>query len=112
MKEGDIVLINLLQSDGSYKIRPALILKLLPKYNDFMVCGISTQIHQYIKDLDEMLDENKTNFSATGLRQTSLIRLSFLAVTPGTRIRGSIGKIDASLHKQLLQRLADFLVSK
>ncbi len=83
MKEGDIVLINLLQSDGSYKIRPALILKLLPKYNDFLVCGISTQIHQYIKDLDEMLDENKTNFSATGLRQTSLIRLSFLAVTPG-----------------------------
>ena len=112
MKEGDIALINLLQSDGSYKIRPALILKQLPKYYDLLVCGISTQTHRHIKNLDEILDKNQTNFVNTGLRQTSLIRLSFLAVIPTTKIRGSIGKIDALLHRQLLQRLANFLVSK
>lgn len=48
MKEGDIVLVDLPQSAGGSKLRPALILKQLPQYNDFLVCGISTQINQYI----------------------------------------------------------------
>ena len=42
MKEGDIALVELIQSDGSSKLRPVLLLKILPKYNDYLVCGIST----------------------------------------------------------------------
>jgi hypothetical protein len=53
MKAGNIVLVDFPQSDGRSKLRPVLILKLLPKYNDFLVCGISTQLNQYIKDFDE-----------------------------------------------------------
>ena len=56
MKEGNIVLVDLPQSGGGSKLRPALILRQLPKYNDFLVCGISTQINQYIKELDEILN--------------------------------------------------------
>ncbi len=111
MQPGDIALIEMLQTDGHYKLRPALILKQLPKYKDFLVCGISTQTHQYIKDFDEILDETDFHFIETGLHKTSLIRLSFVAVVPSANISGSIGKIQSALHKELLQRLAQFLIS-
>jgi mRNA interferase MazF len=45
MREGEIILANLVQADGSFKLRPVLLLKRLPGYNDFLVCGISTQLH-------------------------------------------------------------------
>ncbi len=111
MREGDIVLANLPQSDGSFKLRPVLLLKQLPGYNDFLVCGISTQVHQLIVEFDELLDINENNFIQTGLRQSSIIRLSFLAVMPTNKIPGSIGKIESSLHKSLLKRLATYLLS-
>ncbi len=52
MKEGDVVLAALPQLVGKTKLRPVLLLRqLLPPYNDFLVCGISTQAHQLIKKL-------------------------------------------------------------
>ena len=111
MRDGDIVLTKLPQSDGSYKLRPVLLLKQLPGYNDFLVCGISTQIHQLIKDFDELLDTNDSQFIQTGLRQSSIIRLSFLAVMPGNSTPGGIGKIEPSLPRILLKRLANYLLS-
>ena len=110
MSEGEIVLANLPQADGSYKLRPVLLLKLLPGFNDFLVCGISTQLHQLLKDFDELLDENGNDFVQTGLRQSSIIRLGFLAVMPGNKSPGRIGKIDSALHKNLLDRLAKYLI--
>lgn len=80
MKEGDIVLIDLPQSGGGSKLRPALILKQLPKYNDFLVCGISTHTNRYIKDIDEILNQEGVDFKQTGLHKTSLVRILFLAV--------------------------------
>ncbi len=111
MNGGDIILIDLLQSDGSYKLRPALILKQLPKYNDFLVCGISSQISQYIKGFDEILNEHNKNFTDTGLHTTSVIRLFFLAVVQNERLAGKIGKIQVALYKDMLHRLSNFLMS-
>jgi len=96
MREGEIALASLPQVDGSYKLRPVLLLRQLPGYNDFLVYGISTQVHQLIKDFDELLDVNDGQFSNTGLRQSSIIRLGFLAVIPSNKILGSIGKIDCT----------------
>ncbi len=36
MQAGDVVLIELLQSDGNSKFSPALVLKKLPNFNDFL----------------------------------------------------------------------------
>lgn len=99
MKEGEIILANLPQANGNIKLRPVLLLKQLPGYNDFLVCGISTQLHQLVKDFDELLDEKSSKFIHTGLRQSSIVRLGFLAVIPNKVIPGSIGKIDSILHK-------------
>ncbi len=87
-----------------------LLLKQLPRYNDFLVCGISPQIHQLIKNFDELLDEKSDDFIETGLRQSSIIRLGFLAVIPNYKLAGSIGNISVLLHKTLLKRLGSFLM--
>ena len=110
MKEGEIGLVEMPQQDGNSKLRPVCILKQLPGYNDFLVCGISTQLHQLIKNFDELIDENSSHFNQTGLRQTSIIRLGFLAVIPKHKIPGSIGRVDTALHKNLLERLANYLM--
>ena len=110
MKEGEIILTNLPQADGNIKLRPVLLLKKLPGYNDSLVCGISTQLHKLIKNFDELIDEKSSNFIQTGLRQSSIIRLGFLAVIPNNKIPGRIGRIDPALHKNLLERLAKYLL--
>lgn len=48
MKEGDVILASITQADGKIKNRPVVILRIMPKYNDYLVCGISTQLNQYI----------------------------------------------------------------
>ena len=58
---------------------------------------------------DELIDEKSSNFIQTGLRQSSIIRLGFLAVIPNNKIPGRIGRIDPALHKNLLERLAKYL---
>ena len=106
MEEGSIILTNLPQSDGSYKLRPVLILRALLTYNDFLVCGISTQLHQEIINFDILVKANIDN----GLKANSLVRLSFLAVLSAKEVKKAIGKIDATAHKLLLERLSDYLL--
>jgi mRNA interferase MazF len=50
MHEGDVILTPIPQADGQIKNRPAIILREMPLYGDLLVCGVSTQLHQYVKD--------------------------------------------------------------
>jgi mRNA interferase MazF len=56
MKEGDIVLALLPQTDGQSKYRPAVVLRRMPGFGDLLVCGISTQLRQQVADFDENLN--------------------------------------------------------
>ncbi len=47
MQESKIILTPIPQSNGVIKNRPALILRKMPKYQDLLVCGISTQLKQF-----------------------------------------------------------------
>ena len=38
------------QANGEPKERPAIFLREMPPYRDLLVCGVSTQSHQYVKD--------------------------------------------------------------
>ena len=106
MTEGDIVLAALQQADGTYKKRPVLILRIMPRFNDFLICGISTQLHQFVSEFDEMIIPDLTN----RLQQLSIIRLGFLGVEPQRNIQGKIGNISSDLHTELLNRLAKYLI--
>ncbi len=109
MKEGDIVLTPLPQSDGIVKNRPVLLLRKMPVFSDFLVCGISTQLHQEIKNFDERMKLSDTDFLTSGLKAPSIIRLSFLAVLPAHKTLGAIGFISSERHQRLLNNLSDYL---
>jgi PemK-like, MazF-like toxin of type II toxin-antitoxin system len=105
---GDVVLISLPQMGGGpSKLRPALLLVHLPgSYQSLLICGISTQIQTIVSNWDELIDASDTDFGKSGLRQTSLIRLSYLYAAAASEIVGVIGTIDATRLDRLLTRLA------
>jgi mRNA interferase MazF len=49
MKEGDVALTPLPQADGLIKNRPVILLREIPGFGNFLVCGIS--VHKRIKKL-------------------------------------------------------------
>ena len=111
MTEADIILTPLPQSDGVMKNRPALLLRELPPFGDFLACGVSTQLHQAVPEFDEVIAKGDSDFLASGLAADSLIRLGFLAVLPRQRILGSIGQIAADRHARLLGNLGRHLMA-
>ena len=111
MKEGDIVLTPIPQADERVKNRPALFLRAMPPYGDALVCGISTQLHQKVAGLDEIVSAQDDDLALSGLVAESLIRLGFLAVIPQSRLIGSIGSISLDRHRRLLENLSRYLVA-
>lgn len=107
MKEGDVILSPVPQADGKVKNRPAIILRKMPPYQDLLVCGVSTQLHQKVDDFDEVIFFSDTDFKLSELLSESLIRLSFLAVLPRKNIIGSIGAISTERHQRLLKTLSE-----
>ena len=109
MKEGDVVLTPLPQADGQIKNRPAILLREMPPFGDFLVCGVSTQLHHEVAGFDDPIRPSDADFAASGLKAASLIRLGFLAVLPESSLLGAIGSIDQARHLRLLDRLANHL---
>ena len=110
MKESDVILAPLFQSDLEVKYRPAIILReMQAPYRDLLVCGVSTRLDQYIPGFDDIISPTDADFSLSGLHSESLIRLSFLVVIPRKLVRGAIGNISEERHNRLIQRLVDYL---
>ena len=92
MNEGDVLLAALRQADGAIKDRPVLFLRRMPPFDDFLVCGISTEL-QHAATLDERISPNDADFRNSGLKSISLIRLGYLAVLPRSEFKGRIGSV-------------------
>jgi mRNA interferase MazF len=111
MREGDVILTPLPQADGARKPRPALLLRELPPFGDYLACGISTQLHQAVPQFDEVISRDDADFGESGLLSSSVIRLGFLAVLPSRRIVGAIGHVAPDRHARLLRTLSKHLVA-
>jgi mRNA interferase MazF len=109
MREGDIVLKPFRQADGRTKNRPAIVLRIMPPFGDLLVCGISRQLRHQVADFDEVIAKTDADFGPSGLLDTSLIRLGFLALLPASEFLGEIGAIATERHHRLLRRLANHL---
>ena len=66
MKESDVILTAMPQADGNVKHRPAVILRDMPPFGDMLVCGVSTQLHQYVRGFDEIITPEDTDFASKG----------------------------------------------
>lgn len=111
VSEGDVVVAELPQADGMVKPRPVLVLRELPGFGDFLVCGISTQIRHAKSDFDIILEQGDECFSDTGLRATSVVRLNFLASIPVSRMTRRLGKISREILETLQSNLSTHLVA-
>lgn len=109
MKAGDISLTVLSQSDGKEKLRPVLLFSKLPGYNDWLVCGISSQVQKELRGWDFLIEKNSPHFLKSGLKTDSIIRLSFLAVIPSNKVAGKIGFLPSDIVDILIKRLCTHL---
>ena len=107
MREQDVVLAPLPQATGQVKNRPAIVVRAMPPYGDFLVCGVSTQLRQEVAGFDDPIGPGDPDFLASGLKAPSLIRLSFLAVQPASGLLGAIGSISEDRHERLPGRLSN-----
>ena len=96
---------------ASSKLRPVLLLKKASDYHDdWLVCMLTSQLHQYDSELDEMLTESDDDFLATGLKVPSVIRLSRLAVLSSDLMIGCIGQINIQRLTSIKNRLCDWIL--
>lgn len=111
-KAGQIVLFKFPQTDlAEGKLRPALLLAKLPnQYDDWLICMISTQTRQAIENFDDVVNENDSDFTSSGLKVTSVIRVSRLAVVNGEILLGAIGEISAKRLQHIKQQLANWIL--
>jgi mRNA interferase MazF len=110
MNEADVVLTPIPQADGQVKNRPVVVLRKMPPYGDLLVCGVSSQLQQFVSDFDELVTAKDPDFVVSGLIKDSVIRLGFLAVVPSNAVIGDIGSIAIDRHRKLLHRLSAYLV--
>jgi mRNA interferase MazF len=81
----------------------------MPPFGDWLICGVSTQLQQRVPNFDEVIAPADPDFSETGLKATSIIRLGFLTTVSARSILGVIGAIAPERHQRLLERLARLL---
>ena len=112
MSGGDVALAPLPQADGRPKPGPIVLLCQMPPYDDWLACGVSTQLHQEVPGFDETIEPSHADFRRSGLKAASLIRLGFLAVLPAAQLHGRLGSVAPERHERLLERLGAFLQSK
>ena len=112
MKEsGQVVLFRFPLTDlAEGKLRPALLINEAPGlYDDWLICMVSSQLHQQIEGFDELIEEGDSDFQKSGLKKTSVVRISRLAVVEGDVLEGRIGRINSDRMQRIQRRLADWI---
>ena len=114
MNPGDIVLVAFPRVDLVHgKLRPALVIALMPgRHEDVLVAMISSKTHQLIAGFDELIAESDSDFAVTGLKKTSVIRLSRLATVERNIIPAKLGEIHDARMAVIYERLISLLESQ
>ena len=112
MKPGEVVRVSLPESDGKVRSRPALLIKKIPPYNDWLLCAISSGKHLEQKGLDIMIDVKHSDFISSNLKFPGLIRTGFLFTIPESSIEGKMGTLSESTMVTVINNLVFFLKTK
>ncbi|RDB41845.1 type II toxin-antitoxin system PemK/MazF family toxin [Halomonas sp. DQ26W] len=92
---------------ASSKKRPVLLLRQLDHaHDDWLVCMVSSQLHQAHPQLDWVLSPGHDEFLASGLKVASVFRLSRLAILDGSLLLGQLGLVSDARLNELRRRLA------
>ncbi len=92
------------------KRRPVLLIRPAPgRFDDWLVCMVSSQLHQAETGFDEIIASSDPDFGGSGLKAPSVLRLSRLAVLDGALLVGSIGSVAADRLGRIRVRLATWI---
>jgi len=111
IQDGQIVLFSFPQTDQvAGKLRPALILRSVPgAHEDWLICMVSTQLHRQVPELDEVVHETDSDFPQTGLKATSLVRVTRIAVVSADLLCGAIGNLATDRLESIRSRLGRWI---
>ena len=71
---------------------------------------ISSRLHHQVLELDEIIRDTDADFAQTGLKTTSLIRVTRLAIVSEDILRGAIGTLSEERLKRIQSRLANWIL--
>jgi mRNA interferase MazF len=114
VEEGQIVLFRFPHANRSGgKLRPALVIRKLPgPHEDWLICMISSQLSQQVPYFDEVVLADGPDFRPSGLKQSSVIRTTRLAVVHKTSLLGTIGDVSTERLERIRGKLSDWLLGK
>jgi len=102
--KGKIVLIPFPFTElTSTKLRPALVL--IEGEADCVVAFISSKIPAQPSPTEILVSEDHEEFSGTGLKRTSVVRLDKVATVSKSLMLGEIGEIGETLRREINRKL-------
>jgi len=102
VKKGDIVLVPFPFTDlSTTKLRPAVVLWVDSAGDDITLCFISSQNLTRLSPNEFVLDASDPDFSNTGLKVTSKVRVTRIATLERQLITRRIGKLGVNQIQQL-----------
>ena len=113
IRSGQLALLSFPQTDQAVgRLRPTLVLRRLPGlYDDWLVCMISSQLRHEVSGVDEVVREADPDFADTGLKTTSVIRVTRIAVVSADILHGTIGKLNEERLTRIRTRVANWILS-
>ena len=111
IREGQIVLFAFPQTEqAAGKLRPALVLRRSPgPHDDWLICMISSQLRHELPGVDEVIRRTDNDFVQTGLKLTSVIRATRLAIVAADTLEGTIGTLADDRLNRIRQYLAEWI---
>ena len=112
IEEGQIVLLRFPQTNMEEgKLRPALVIRKVPgEYDDWLICMISSRLHQKHIELDEIIGPEDKDFRDSGLKTTSVIRISRLAVIEREILLGKLGNISSLRLQRIKENITKWIL--
>ncbi len=112
--EGQVVLFNFPQVDlKEGKLRPALVIRKVPdRFDDWLICMISSRVYSYLTELDEIISPQDEDFDNSGLKTKSVIRAGRLAVVRREILVGQIGEISPLRLQRIKEKIAKWILGR
>lgn len=106
LKKGDIILVPFPFTDlSTTKLRPAVVLWVDLSGIDITVCFISSQNINNLGVEEFLIETTHPDFSKTGLKMTSKVRVSRIVTIERNLITRKLGELNISLLQTLDDRL-------
>jgi mRNA interferase MazF len=115
IREGMVVLVPFPNAEmaSAGKVRPAVVIRRLPGgYDDWLICMLSSRITQTLDGFDEVIAEGADDFAESGLKISSVVRVTRLAVCHDSLVLGALGRISDARLLRIRHRLAEWLVAR